>query len=99
MPDSTAASACAVEASRWSLHLCGQGRMVAVAGQCVVLERRDAAMLALLAIEGPTARTRLTALLWPDEPAQDVRGRLRQRVYALKRKLGVETISGTSTLS
>lgn len=99
MPDPTAASACAAEAPRWSLHLCGQGRVVAVDGPCVVLERRDAAMLALLAIEGPTARPRITALLWPDEPTQDVRGRLRQRIYALKRKLGVETISGTSTLS
>jgi DNA-binding SARP family transcriptional activator len=99
MPDSTAAIASAVEAPRWGLHLCGQGRVVAVAGPCVVLERRDAAMLARLAIEGPTARARVTALLWPDEPAQDVRGRLRQRIYALKRKLGVEPISGSSTLS
>jgi len=99
MPDSTAAIASAVEAPRWSLHLCGQGRVVEVAGQCVVLERRDAAMLALLAIEGPTARARVTALLWPDESAEDVRGRLRQRIYALKRKLGVEAISGSSTLT
>src|SRR6185503_19490416 len=65
----------------------------------MVLERRDAAMLALLAIQGPTARTRVTALLWPDEPAPDVRGRLRQRIYALKRKLGVEAICGSPTLS
>lgn len=64
-----------------------------------MLERRDAAMLALLAIEGPTARARIKALLWPDESPEDVRGRLRQRIYALKRKLGVETISGSSTLA
>ena len=99
MPDSTAAIASAVDGPRWSLHLCGRGRVAATAGQCVVLERRDAAMLALLAIEGPTARARVTALLWPDEPPHDVRGRLRQRIYALKRKLGVEAISGSSTLS
>jgi DNA-binding SARP family transcriptional activator/predicted ATPase len=65
----------------------------------VLLERRDAAMLALLAIEGPTARARVAALLWPDESLEDVRSRLRQRIYALKRKLGVETISGSSTLA
>jgi DNA-binding SARP family transcriptional activator len=70
-----------------------------MAGECVVLERRDAAMLALLAIEGPTPRARVIALLWPDESPEDVRGRLRQRIYALKRKLGVEAISGTSTLA
>jgi DNA-binding SARP family transcriptional activator len=81
------------------MHLCGPPRVVATDGKCVVLERRDAAMLALLAIEGPTARARVTALLWPDESAEDVRGRLRQRIYALKRKLGVETIVGTSTLA
>lgn len=99
MPDSTSAIASVVDAPRWRLHLCGLHRVVATAGRCVVLERRDAAMLALLAIEGPTARTRVATLLWPDESPDDVRGRLRQRIYALKRKLGVETISGTSTLS
>ena len=72
--------------------MCGLPRVVATNGKCVVLERRDAAMLALLAIEGPTARSRVTALLWPDESLEDVRGRLRQRIYALKRRLGVETI-------
>ncbi|WP_374674133.1 AAA family ATPase [Ideonella sp.] len=98
MPDVTAAIASAVDAPRWSLHLCGRARVVTPAGACVGLERRDAAMLALLAIEGPAARSRVTALLWPDEPPQDVQGRLRQRIYALKRKLGVEAISGSSTL-
>jgi DNA-binding SARP family transcriptional activator/predicted ATPase len=91
--------ASAVDAPRWSLHLCGLPRVVATDGKSVALERRDAAMLALLAIEGPTARARVTALLWPDESVEDVRGRLRQRIYALKRKLGVETILGSSTLS
>jgi DNA-binding SARP family transcriptional activator len=78
--------------------LCGPPRVVATDDKCVVLERRDAAMLALLAIEGPTPRPRVTALLWPDESLEDVRARLRQRIYALKRKLGVEAISGSSTL-
>ncbi len=91
--------ACGVGAPGWRLHLCGLPRVLATDGQCVVLERRDAAMLALLAIEGPTARARVTALLWPDESVEDVRGRLRQRIYALKRKLGVEAISGSSTLA
>jgi DNA-binding SARP family transcriptional activator len=111
MPDATSAIASegasavasavasVVDAPRWSLHLCGLPQVVASDGQCVALERRDAALLALLAIEGPTARTRVTALLWPDESLEDVRGRLRQRIYALKRKLGVEMISGTSTLT
>lgn len=99
MPDSPSAIAAVVDAPCWSLQLCGLHRVVAADGRCVVLERRDAAMLALLAIGGPTARARVKALLWPDESPEDVRGRLRQRIYALKRKLGVETISGSSTLA
>lgn len=99
MPDSTVAIASVVDAPCWTLHLCGLHRVVATTGRCVVLERRDAAMLALLAIEGPFARARVTALLWPDESPEDVRGRLRQRIYALKRKLGIEAISGSSTLA
>lgn len=99
MPGATAAIASAIDVPCWQLHLCGRGRLVAAAGPCVMLERRDAAMLALLAIQGPTARARVTALLWPDEPPHDVRGRLRQRIYALKRKLGVEAVCGSSTLS
>ena len=99
MPDPTSAVASVVDAPRWSLHLCGLHRVVATDGTCVVLERRDAAMLALLAIEGPTPRARVTALLWPDESAEDVRGRLRQRIYALKRKLGVDVPETVSTPS
>ena len=30
-----------------------------------VLERRDAALLALLALEGPSLRSRVALLLWP----------------------------------
>src|SRR5688572_18278892 len=75
MPDSTSAIASVVDAPHWSLHLCGLHRVVSTSGECVVLERRDAAMLALLAIEGPTSRARIQALLWPDEAPEDVRGR------------------------
>jgi DNA-binding SARP family transcriptional activator len=99
MPESTSAATSVVDAPRWSLQLCGLAWALATSGQRVVLERRDAAMLALLAIDGPTARTRVTTLLWPDEPVEAVRARLRQRIYALKRKLGVEAVVGSSTLA
>jgi DNA-binding SARP family transcriptional activator len=87
------------EAPRWRLQLCGRAQLVSVQGETVTLERRDAAMLALLAIEGPTSRSRIIALLWPDEAADAVRQRLRQRIFALKRKLGVEAVEGQLTLS
>jgi DNA-binding SARP family transcriptional activator len=62
------------------------------------LERRDAALLAYLAFEGPTLRVKLLALLWPDEDAVLVRGRLRQRLFALKRKIKVELVLGNDAL-
>jgi DNA-binding SARP family transcriptional activator len=79
--------------------LCSQPHLVSSQGPRHPLERRDAALLALLAIEGPTARSRVMALQWPDEAPDQVRGRLRQRIYALKRKLGVEAVEGNHTLA
>ena len=35
----------------------------------VPLERKDAALLALLAFDGPTSRSRAAGLLWPDADA------------------------------
>ncbi len=85
--------------AEWRLRLCGQAQAESNQGQRHMLERRDAALLALLAIEGPTARSRVMALLWPDEAPEQVRGRLRQRIYALKRRLGVEAVEGSATLA
>ncbi len=86
------------DALLWRLQLCGRPELVAPDGERVALERRDAALLALLAIDGPTARSRVIALLWPDQPPEQVRGRLRQRIYALKRRLGTEAVVGDGTL-
>jgi DNA-binding SARP family transcriptional activator/tetratricopeptide (TPR) repeat protein len=83
----------------WQLRIDGSPRLVSASGAKVELERRDAAVLAYVALEGPTARERLLSLLWPAEPASSVRSRLRQRVYSLKRKLGVEPLDGTLTLA
>jgi DNA-binding SARP family transcriptional activator/ABC-type cobalamin/Fe3+-siderophores transport system ATPase subunit len=83
----------------WRLQLCGRPQAISAQGQAIVLERRDAAMLALLAIDGPTARERVMVLLWPDEDTTLVRNRLRQRIFTLKRKLGAEAVVGQLTLS
>ena len=100
MSGSTAVTVSAIIAPRWCLQLCGLPQALSATGdQAVVLERRDAAMLALLAIEGPTARSRVSALLWPDEALEAVRGRLRQRIFALKKKLGDEAVVGKLTLA
>lgn len=87
------------EAARWELRIDGNARLVSTDGALVVLERRDAALMIYLAIEGPTAREKLLALLWPDEAGPTLRGRLRQRVFALKRKLGIEAVEGSAALT
>ncbi|MGE5712585.1 MAG: ATP-binding protein [Betaproteobacteria bacterium] len=54
----------------------------------VQLERKDAALLALLAFEGPLPRSRVAALLWPDAEPQNARNSLRQRLFRLRRAAG-----------
>ncbi len=59
----------------------------------------DAALLAWLALEGPTPRARLAQLLWPDKDAEAARNSLRQRLFQLRKTLGVELVAGTATLT
>jgi len=70
------------------LHLAIRPHVTGPDGATVPLAPRDAALLAWLALEGPTARTRLAGLLWPDSDAEAARNALRQRLFQLKRLLG-----------
>ncbi len=45
-------------------------------------------MLAVLALDGPTARDTLAALLWPEVPLKTANVSLRQRVFRLRRRTG-----------
>jgi DNA-binding SARP family transcriptional activator len=60
---------------------------------------RDAALLAWLCIEGPTPRARLASLLWPDSDAEAARNALRQRLFQLRRQLGLDVATGAVTLA
>ncbi len=64
----------------------------------VPLERKDAALLALLAFDGPTSRSRAAALLWPDADADKARNSLRQRLFRLRRAAGTELIEPDESL-
>ncbi|MBS0446415.1 MAG: AAA family ATPase [Proteobacteria bacterium] len=81
-----------------SLHLLGVPKLVRADGTAQLLERRDAALLALLAIDGPTARSRLIGLLWPDSDARRGANSLRQRVFRLRRWAACDVVSGDRTL-
>ena len=50
-------------------------------GRCLPLAPRDALLAAWLAIEGPTPRARLAALLWPEAEPGAARNALRQRLF------------------
>lgn len=62
------------------------------------LALRDAALLAWLALEGPTPRDRLAAMLWPDSTEAQARTTLRQRLFQLKKVHGVDLASGSPLL-
>ena len=64
----------------------------------VPLERRDAGLLAYLAIEGRASRAALLELLWPDAQREAARNHLRQRLHRLKRSAGIELVEGAELL-
>lgn len=57
----------------------------------IVPEARTAALLALLAFEGPTPRDRAASLLWPDREPSRSRGNLRQLLFRLRAEADVVT--------
>ena len=57
-------------------------------GTRVDLERKQAAVIAWLAVHGPTPRARLAGLLWPEASEERARGNLRQRLSKLRQAAG-----------
>ncbi len=81
------------------LILSRQAGVVDATGAPTVLAPLDAALLAWLAIEGPTSRARLAALLWPEHQAAAARNTLRQRLHQLHKRLGGPVVTGSATLA
>ncbi len=84
---------------KFVLELASAPRALAGDGRVQALAPHDAAILAWLALEGPTPRARLAQLLWPDKDGDTARNSLRQRLFKLRRQTGVELIQGSATLS
>ncbi len=76
----------------WSLRLLDDPALTAPTGKVHPLERRAAALLALVAIEPGVSRQRLATLLWPDSDAVQARQAL------LKRLAADELLSGDQAL-
>jgi len=68
-------------------------------GRLQPLERRDAAILAYLALEGATRRTQLLELLWPQAEPEAARNTLRQRLFQLKKRAGADLVTGAELLA
>ena len=81
------------------LHLSNHPRFTSDVGESIALQPRDAALLAFLALEGPTSRARLAALLWPDRKEDTARNALRQRLFQLRRQIGADLVVGAAVLS
>jgi DNA-binding SARP family transcriptional activator len=81
------------------LHLATAQRLELADGTARELAALDAALLAWLALEGPTPRARLAQLLWPDKDVEAARNSLRQRLFQLRRQSGVDLVAGSTTLS
>lgn len=82
---------------RW-LRLAGPARIGQGDGPGQALARKDAALLALLVLDGDCARERVLALLWPEAPRALAQASLRQRAYRLRRALGAEVIEVGETV-
>ena len=67
-------------------------------GRLQPLERRDAAILAYLVLEGATRRTQLLELLWPQAEPEAARNTLRQRLFQLKKRAGADLVTGAELL-
>jgi len=72
-------------ASGARLQLIGLASLQRDDGDTLLLARRDALLLARLALDGPARRDALAGWLWPDVPQRTAAGNLRQRLFRLRR--------------
>lgn len=71
-----------------TLVLLGAPAVVLANGERLSLERHDAALMALLVLDGPQARQDVATLLWPAVPQSKAMTSLRQRLFRLRRAVG-----------
>jgi DNA-binding SARP family transcriptional activator len=81
------------------VHLAVTPHLLFDDGTAKPLASKDAALLAWLAIEGPTLRARLAELLWPDSEPKGARNVMRQRLFKLRKQADQDLVSGINTVS
>lgn len=75
------------------------GASLSARGATARLEKKTAALVAYLSLEGPTGRSRLAGLLWPESREATARNNLAQAVRRLKTAAGAALIEGDATLA
>ncbi|HVE88386.1 MAG TPA: AAA family ATPase, partial [Burkholderiaceae bacterium] len=81
------------------LVLLGTPRLELADRTTVALERRMAALLAKLAVDGPTPRAHAAAMLWPEADAKSARNNLRQRLFRLRQAAQRDVVVPDITLA
>lgn len=79
--------------ARIHLRLLAAPRLERPGGAVQRLAPKDAALLALLALDGATERSQAAALLWPLVDTDTARSNLRQRLFRLRRSAGVDLVT------
>lgn len=82
----------------WYVQLIGPPLLTGRNGTDLRLERKLAAGLGYLALEGTTSRSRLAGLLWPDSPEPTARNNLSQMLRKLRLFTGTDLVSGADLL-
>lgn len=80
------------------IELVGAPALIGIDGVRRPLERKAAALLALLALEGPRSRAGVMAVLWPGASSAQARNSLRQRLFRLNQAAGAELVAGQEEL-
>ncbi|THF87827.1 hypothetical protein E7T09_00885 [Deinococcus sp. KSM4-11] len=83
----------------WALTLLGPPALRAPDGRTWRPERKTLLLLAYVALEGPTPRATLAALLWPDTPGGARRNNLVHLLRRAARRCGVAVIDGQEVLA
>ena len=81
------------------LVLLGTPRLELADRTAVALERRMAALLAKLAVDGPTPRAHAAAMLWPEADDKSARNNLRQRLFRLRQAAQRDVVVPDTTLA
>lgn len=81
----------------WQLRVLGEVCLEGE-GKRLALERKTAALLTYLALEGQASRSRLAGLFWPDRPEDKARGNLRQCLHRLRADTAEQLVTGGDVL-